>query len=42
MMDNWYPVRLEPRDGRPVNLWIEDPDAPPAYPVTVGVWKPAK
>jgi hypothetical protein len=25
-----------------VILWIEDPDAPPAYPVMVGVWKPTK
>jgi hypothetical protein len=40
IMDDWYPVRLAPRDGRPVILWIEDPDAPPAYPVMVGVWKP--
>jgi hypothetical protein len=38
-MEDWYPVRLAPRDGTLVNLWIEDPDAPPAYPVTVGVWE---
>jgi hypothetical protein len=22
-----------------VNLWIEDGEAPPTYPVTVGVWE---
>jgi hypothetical protein len=38
-MEDWYPVRLAPRDGTPVILWIEDQDAPPAYPVTVGVWE---
>jgi hypothetical protein len=37
IMDNWYPQRLAPRDGTPVNLWIEDEEAPPTYPVTVGV-----
>jgi hypothetical protein len=37
-MLDWYPVRLAPRDGTPVILWIEDEEAPPAYPVTVGVW----
>jgi hypothetical protein len=39
IMEDWYPVRLAPRDGTPVILWIEDQDAPPAYPVTVGVWE---
>ena len=39
IMDDWYPVRLAPRDGTPVNLWIEDAEAPPTYPVTVGVWE---
>ncbi len=38
-MDHWYPVRLAPRDGTPVILWIEDEEAPPAYPVTVGTWE---
>jgi len=38
-MDDWYPVRLAPQDGTPVNLWIEDAEAPPTYPVTVGVWE---
>jgi hypothetical protein len=35
-MEDWYPVRHAPRDGTPVILWIEDKEAPPAYPVTVG------
>jgi hypothetical protein len=39
IMDNWYPVRLAPRDGTPVILWIEDQEAPPSYPVTVGAWE---
>jgi hypothetical protein len=38
-MDDWYPVRLAPRDGTPVILWIEDAAAPPVFPVTVGVWE---
>ena len=38
-MDNWYPQRLAPRDGTPVILWIEDEEAPPTYPVTVGTWE---
>lgn len=38
-MEDWYPVRLAPRDGTPVILWLEDPNAPPAYPVTAGVWE---
>jgi hypothetical protein len=32
-------VRLAPRDGTPVTLWMEDAEAPPTYPVTVGVWE---
>jgi len=39
ILEDWYPVRLAPQDGTPVVLWIEDTDAPPAYPVTVGVWE---
>jgi hypothetical protein len=39
IMDDWYPVRLAPRDGTPVILWMEDAEAPPTYPVTVGVWE---
>jgi hypothetical protein len=39
IMDDWYPVRLAPRDGTPVILWMEDAEAPPPYPVTVGVWE---
>jgi hypothetical protein len=35
----WYPVSTAPRDGVPVILWINDPDAPPIFPVTVGVWQ---
>jgi hypothetical protein len=38
-MEDWYPVRLAPRDGTPVILWIEDHEAPPIFPVTVGVWE---
>jgi predicted DNA-binding WGR domain protein len=38
-MDEWYLVRLAPRDGTPVILWIGDEEAPPAYPVTVGAWE---
>jgi hypothetical protein len=38
-MQDWYPVRLAPRNGTPVILWIEDEEAPPAYPITVGVWE---
>ncbi len=37
-MTHWLPVETAPRDGSPVLLWIEDRDAPPIYPVTVGVW----
>ncbi|WP_153885348.1 hypothetical protein [Microvirga tunisiensis] len=37
-MEDWYPIRLAPRDGTPVILWIEDEEASPTYPVTVGVW----
>jgi hypothetical protein len=28
-MDDWYPVRLAPRNGTPVILWIEDEEARP-------------
>jgi hypothetical protein len=35
----WYPVSVAPRDGTPIILWLEDVDAPPVYPVTVGVWE---
>ena len=38
-MEDWYPVRVAPRDGTPVNLLIEDNEALPVYPVTVGVWE---
>jgi hypothetical protein len=38
-MDDWYPVRLAPRDGTPVILWVEDLDAPPVFPGTVSVWE---
>ncbi|PVE20522.1 hypothetical protein DC522_31795 [Microvirga sp. KLBC 81] len=38
-MEDWYPVRLAPRDGTPVILWIEDEEAPPLFPVTVGMWE---
>jgi hypothetical protein len=38
-MKDWLPVRLAPRDGTPVILWIEDEEAAPIYPVTIGVWE---
>ncbi len=38
-MREWNPVVTAPRDGMPVILWIEDDQAPPTYPVTVGVWE---
>jgi hypothetical protein len=36
IMDDWYPVRLASHDRTPVILWIEDEEAPPTFPVTVG------
>jgi hypothetical protein len=39
MRREWYPVSVALRDGTPIILWLEDPDAPPVYPVTVGVWE---
>ena len=38
-MGIWHLVRTAPRNGMPVILWIEDGEAPPTYPVTVGVWE---
>ncbi len=38
-MDRWLDVSAAPRDGTPVILWIEDDEAPPPFPVTVGVWE---
>ena len=38
-MIRWLDVSAAPRNGTPVILWIEDKDAPPTYPVTVGVWE---
>jgi hypothetical protein len=38
MIVKWYPTSAAPRDGTPVILWIEDDQAPPYYPVTVGAW----
>ncbi len=32
-MQDWLPVRLAPRDGTPVILWIEDEEATHTYPV---------
>jgi hypothetical protein len=40
LMEAWYPVQLAPRDRTPVILWIEDSDAPPVFPVTVGFGTP--
>ena len=39
MTDRWLNVSAAPHDGTPVILWLEDPEAPPAFPVTVGVWE---
>ncbi|GEO17315.1 hypothetical protein [Microvirga aerophila] len=33
----WYPVSVALRDGTPGIFWIEDPEAPPVFPVTVGM-----
>jgi hypothetical protein len=38
VMEHWQPVSTAPRNGMPVILRIQDEEAPPAYPVTVGVW----
>jgi hypothetical protein len=38
-MIRWLDVSAAPRNGTPVILWVEDRDAPPHYPVTVGVWE---
>jgi hypothetical protein len=40
MTARWLHVSAAPRDGTPVILWIEDPEAPPSYPVTIGAWTP--
>jgi hypothetical protein len=37
-MEHWQPVSTAPRSGTPLILWIEDEEAPPTYPVTVGAW----
>jgi hypothetical protein len=37
--DRWLDVSAAPRDGTPVILWLEDAEAPPTFPVTVGVWE---
>ena len=38
-MDRWLDVSATPRDGSPVILWIDDNEAPPTFPVTVGSWE---
>jgi hypothetical protein len=35
----WLDVSAAPRDGSPVLLWIQDDEAPPDFPVTVGFWE---
>jgi hypothetical protein len=35
----WLDVSAAPRDGSPILLWIQDDEAPPDFPVTVGVWE---
>jgi hypothetical protein len=37
-MKDWLPIETAPRDGKPIILWLEDRDAPPAFPVTAGFW----
>jgi len=39
---DWLPVKDAPRTGKPVILWVEDPEAPPVYTVTAGVWEEDK
>ena len=38
-MAGLLPIDSAPRNGTPVILLIEDEDAPPAYPITIGVWE---
>jgi hypothetical protein len=35
----WLDVSAAPRDGSPILLWIQDDEAPPDFPVTVGFWE---
>jgi hypothetical protein len=35
----WLDVSAAPRDGSPVLLWIQDDEAAPDFPVTVGFWR---
>jgi hypothetical protein len=35
----WLDVSAAPRDGSPILLWIQDGEAPPDFPVIVGVWE---
>jgi hypothetical protein len=37
-MEDWHPVRLAPRDGTPVILWMAESDTPPVLPLTAGFW----
>jgi hypothetical protein len=39
MTARWLDVSAAPHDGTPVILWLEDEEAPPPFPVTVGVWE---
>lgn len=36
--EDWMPVRLAPRDGTPVVLWMAEDESPPVLPLTVGFW----
>jgi hypothetical protein len=38
-VSRWLDVSAAPRDGSPVILWIDDDEAPPAFPVTAGLWE---
>jgi hypothetical protein len=35
----WLDVSAAPRDGSPILLWIQDDEAAPDFPVTVGFWE---
>ncbi len=39
MADRWLDVSAAPCDGTPIILCIDDDEAPPAFPVTVGAWE---
>lgn len=38
LSEGWSPVSAAPHDGTPVILWLEEDEAPPVLPRTVGFW----